>query len=76
LVQKLDQKWLADIRAQGQLEGALRAKRAWLKEDIARRFGAVSPEVAARIDGVDSEDELDALKRRLDTVTTLDQLFP
>ena len=71
MVQKLDQKWLADIEARG----ALRAKRAWLKEDLARRFGVLSPEVAARIDGVDSEDQLDALKRRLDTVTTPDQLF-
>jgi hypothetical protein len=75
MVQQLDQKWLADIRAQGQLEGALRAKRAWLKEDIARRFGAVSPEVAARIDGVESEDQLDAIKSRLDTATAADQLF-
>jgi hypothetical protein len=83
MVQQLDQKWLADIRAQGQaegqaqgqLEGALRAKRAWLKEDIARRFGALSPEVAARIDGIESEDELDAIKSRLDTVTSPDQLF-
>jgi hypothetical protein len=71
LVQKLDQKWLADIEARG----ALRAKRAWLKEDIARRFGALSPEVAARIDGVESEDQLDAIKSRLDTVTSPDQLF-
>jgi hypothetical protein len=56
MVQQLDQKWLADIRAQGELEGALRAKRAWLKEDIARRFWALPPEVAARIDGVESEE--------------------
>jgi hypothetical protein len=75
MVQRLDHKWLADIRAQGQQEGALRAKRAWLKEDIARRFGALSPEVAARIDGVESEDQLDAIKSRLDTVTAPDQLF-
>jgi hypothetical protein len=75
LVQKLDQKWLADIRAEGRLEGALHAKRAWLKEDIARRFGALPPEVAARIDGVESEDQLDAIKRRLDTATALDELF-
>jgi hypothetical protein len=71
MVQLLDQKWIADIEARG----ALRAKRAWLKEDIARRFGAVSPEVAARIDGVESEDQLDAIKSRLDTATAPDQLF-
>jgi hypothetical protein len=71
LVQKLDQKWLADIEARG----ALRAKRAWLKEDIARRFGTLSPEVATRIDGVESEDQLDAIKSRLDSATSPDQLF-
>jgi hypothetical protein len=75
MVQRLDQKWLADIRGQGQLEGALGAKRAWLKEDIARRFGTLPPEVAARIDGVESEGQLDAIKSRLDTVTAPDQLF-
>ena len=72
MVQLLDQKWIADIEARG----ALRAKRAWLKEDIARRFGALPPEVAVRIDGVESEDQLDAIKSRLDTATTLDELFP
>jgi hypothetical protein len=54
MLQPLDQKWLADIKAQGQLEGALPAKRAWPKEDIARRFGAVPPKAAARIDGAES----------------------
>ena len=71
LVQKLDQKWLADIRA----EGARRAKRAWLKEDIAKRFGTLPPDVAAHVDTIESEDELDVLKGRLDTATSLDQLF-
>jgi hypothetical protein len=54
---------------------ALRAKRSWLKEDIARRFGALPPEVAARIDDVESEDQLDAIKSPLDTATAPDQLF-
>jgi hypothetical protein len=54
MVQRLDQKWLAGIQTRGEVLGALRAKRAWLKEDIARQFGAVSPEVAARIDGAES----------------------
>jgi hypothetical protein len=76
MVQRLDQKWLAEIEARGEMLGALRAKRAWLKEDIARRFGALPPEVAARIDGVESEDQLDAIKSRLDTATTPDELFP
>jgi hypothetical protein len=71
MVQLLDQKWIADIEARG----ALRAKRAWLKEDIARRFGALAPEVAARIDGVESEDQLDAIKSRLDTAAAPEQLF-
>ena len=48
MVQRLDQKWLAEIQARGEMLGAQRAKRAWLKEDIARRFGALPPEVAAR----------------------------
>src|SRR2546423_6083220 len=79
MVQKLDQKWLADIRAQGQaegqLEGALRAKRAWLKEDIARRVGALPPEGAARLDGVESGDQLAAIKSRPDTAAAPDQPF-
>jgi hypothetical protein len=75
MVQQLDQKWLAEIQARGEMLGALRAKRAWLKEDIARRFGALPPEVVARIDGVESEDQLDTIKSRLDTATTPDQLF-
>ena|SRR5436190_16156335 len=45
------------------------------EEDIAMRFGSVSPEVAARIDGVESEDHLDAIKSHLDTAATPDQLF-
>ena len=83
MVQQLDQKWLAEIRAEGQeqgraegrTEGALRAKRAWLKEDITKRFGAVPPAVAARIDAIESEDDLDALKGRLDGVSSPDDLF-
>lgn len=75
MVQQLDQKWLAEIRAEGQLEGALRAKRAWLKEDIAKRFGVLPPEVAARIDGIESEDHLDVVKGRLDTVVSPSDLF-
>jgi hypothetical protein len=75
MVQRLDQKWLAEIRPRGEMLGALRAKPAWLKEDIARKFGGLPPEVAARIDGVESEDQLDAIKSRLDTATALDQLF-
>ena len=87
MVQQLDQKWLAEIRAEGRAEGqaegraegraegALRAKRAWLKEDIARRFGALPSEIAARIDAIESEDDLDALKGRLDAASSLDDLF-
>lgn len=75
MVQQLDQRWLADIKAEGQLEGALRAKRAWLKEDVVKRFGALPPEATARIDGIENEGELDMVKSRLDTVTSLDQLF-
>jgi hypothetical protein len=58
----------------GAAGGALRAKRAWLKEDIARRFGALPPEVATRIDGVESADQLDAIKSCLDTAAAPDQL--
>jgi hypothetical protein len=75
MVQQLDQKWLADVEARGEALGALRAKRAWLKEDIAKRFGALSPEVAARIDTIDSEGELDAMKGRLDAVSSPNELF-
>ena len=71
MVQLLDQKWIADIEARG----ALRANRAWLKEDIAKRFGALPAEVATRIDSIENEDHLDAVKSRLDTATSLDQLF-
>ena len=75
MVQQLDQKWLAEIRAEGQTEGALRAKRAWLKDDIAKRFGALPPELAARIDAIESEGELDAVKGRLDAASSPDDLF-
>lgn len=75
MVQQLDQRWLAEIRAEGQMEGALRAKRAWLKEDIRKRFGVLPTDVAARIDAIDREDHLDAVKNRLDTATSSDQLF-
>ncbi len=75
MVQQLDRRWIAEIEARGEARGALRAKRSWLKEDIAGRFGALLPEVAARIDGVEREDELDAIRGRLDGVASPDQLF-
>ncbi len=53
----------------------MRAKRAWLKEDITRRFGVLPEDVAARLDGIESEDQFDAVKNRLATVASLDQLF-
>lgn len=75
MVQQLDQKWLADIKAQGRMERVLQAKRAWLKEDITKRFGTLPADVAARIDSIESEDYLDTVKRRLATATAPDQLF-
>ena len=75
MVQQLDQKWLEDIKAQGRLEGAIWAKRTWLREDIVKRFGALPPEVAAYIDSLESEDQLDAVKRRLDAVSSPDELL-
>ncbi len=75
MVQQLDQQWLAEIRAEGRTEGALGAKRAWLKEDIAKRFGILPPAVAARIDAIESEDTLDAIKGRIDAASSVDDLF-
>jgi len=75
MVQQLDRRWLAEIEARGAARGALRAKRAWLKEDIARRFGGLPPDVAARVDGIEREADLDAIRSRLDTVTSPSQLF-
>ncbi len=75
MVQQLDQKWLAEIEARGETLGALRAKRAWLKEDIAKRFGALPAEMGTRIDAIESEDELDAVKQRLNASSSPDDLF-
>jgi hypothetical protein len=46
MVQRLNQKWLAEIQARGEMLGALRAKRAWLKEDIARQFASLMPRLS------------------------------
>ncbi len=75
MVQQLDRRWIAEIEARGEARGALRAKRSWLKEDIAERFGALPPEVTARIDGIEREDDLDAIRGRLDAAASPDHLF-
>ena len=50
--------------AQGRMEGELRGRAAIVARQLTRRFGALSPEVAARIAAA-SVDELDTIADRL-----------
>jgi hypothetical protein len=56
-------------------EVTLQTKREDIKELIQGRFGAVSPEMAALIDGADSVDDLNALFRRAITAQTESDLL-
>jgi hypothetical protein len=69
MVQQLDRG--AEIEARG----VVRAKRAWLKEDITRRSGALSAEMDARLNDIESEDQLDVVRQRLAMAPSPDQLF-
>jgi hypothetical protein len=73
LVQKLDQKWLADIEARGEATGKIEGKREMLRIILRSRFGAVSEAVEQRIAAADA-DQLDALASRAAIVASPDEL--
>ncbi len=67
--------WRSRVSLEVARETTVQTKREDIKELIRGRFGDVSPEMAALIDGIDSVDNLNALFRRAITAQTQGELL-
>jgi len=78
MVQQLNRRWIDDVKAEGiaigEARGLLRAKRAWLRQDIEQRFGALPESLAARLEATTDDAVLDRAKERLSTAHSLSDL--
>jgi len=72
--EKLEQKGLEKGREEGREEGLLTGKRETLLRQFSAKFGAVAETTTARVEAIDSVDELDALLERVLTATSLDDM--
>ena len=77
-VQEMEVMWADRMRAEGAKEGRekglIEGKRRTLLRQLAKKFGALSEEVTARVRALESVDELDVYLDRVLTATSLEEM--